>query len=299
MSGNLRGIFLMIASMAGFAVEDALIKTAAETLPVGQILILLGTGGATIFGLLAWRGGAQVFSPVLATRPVLVRNIAEMFGTMAFVSAIVLAPLSTVTAIIQATPLAVTLGAAVFLKAPVGWRRWTAILVGFAGVLLIVRPGSAAFDLGVVLAVIGVFGLAARDVATRAVPASVSSLQLATWGFASVVPAGMILLLASGGAVVPDRSATLALVGALSIGVFAYYAIIAAMRVGEIAVVMPFRYSRLVFGMAIGILVFGERPDALTYVGAAIVIATGLYTLIREARLSRAQSPLSPPSSGR
>ena len=299
MTNNLRGILWMIASMAGFAIEDALIKTAAGSVPVGQILMLLGCGGATIFGLLARRSGVPVLTPVLLSRPVLVRNLAEMFGTMAFVSALVLAPLSTVTAIIQATPLAVTLGAAVFLKAPVGWRRWTAILVGFAGVLLIVRPGSAAFDLGAVLAVGAVFGLAARDLATRAAPSSVSSLQLATWGFASVVPAGAILLLASGGAVVPDRAATLSLLGALTIGVFAYYAIVSAMRVGEIAVVTPFRYSRLVFGMAIGILVFGERPDALTYGGAAIVIATGLYTLIREARLARAQRPLSPPPSAR
>jgi drug/metabolite transporter (DMT)-like permease len=296
---NMRGIALMIAAMAGFAVEDAFIKTAAGFMPVGEILLILGTGGTVIFGTLARLGGARLFSPVLLTRPVWIRNLSEMLGTLCFVSAIALAPLATVSAILQATPLAVTLGAAVVLKAPVGWRRWTAILVGFAGVLLIVRPGASGVDLGAILALLAVFGLAARDLATRAVPASVSSMVLATYGFASVIPAGAILLVFSGGAVMPDRAAALTLLGALIVGVFAYYAIVAAMRVGDIAVVTPFRYTRLLFALVIGVTVFHERPDAPTLVGAAIIIATGLYTLIREARLARRQRPLSPKPAGR
>lgn len=290
---NLRGILLMVASMAGFAVEDALIKAASASVPVGQILMLLGIGGTIIFGTLARLRGQRLLSPVVLLRPVLLRNLSEMVATMCFVSAIALAPLSTVSAILQATPLAVTLGAAVVLGAPVGWRRWTAIVVGFAGVLLILRPGAAAVDLGSVLAVISVVFLAARDLATRAVPASVPSMLLATYGFASIVPAGAILLAASGGAVAPDPEAALALAAALVVGVFAYYAIVAAMRVGDIAVVTPFRYSRLLFAVAIGVIVFGERPDATTLAGAAIVIASGLYTLLREARLARSQRALS------
>jgi drug/metabolite transporter (DMT)-like permease len=291
---NLRGVALMVAAMAGFAIEDAFIKTAAAFMPVGEILLVLGTGGTLIFGTLARLGGSRFFSPVLLTRPVWIRNLSEMLGTLFFVLAISLAPLSTVSAILQATPLAVTLGAAVVLKAPVGWRRWTAILIGFAGVLLIVRPGATGVDMGAIFALFGVFGLAARDLATRAVPAAVSSMVLATYGFASVIPAGAILLIISGGAVMPDSAAALVLLGALIVGVFAYYSIVAAMRVGDIAVVTPFRYTRLLFALVIGVMVFGERPDAPTLVGAAIIIATGLYTLIREARLSRRQRPLSP-----
>jgi drug/metabolite transporter (DMT)-like permease len=138
---NLRGILLMVAAMAGFAVEDALIKAASATVPVGQILLFLGIGGTLAFGTLARLQGARLFTRVVLLRPVLLRNASEMLGTMCFVSAIAIAPLSTVSAILQATPLAVTLGAALFLGAEVGWRRWTAILVGFAGVLIIVRPG--------------------------------------------------------------------------------------------------------------------------------------------------------------
>jgi drug/metabolite transporter (DMT)-like permease len=295
---NLRGILLMVAAMAGFSVEDALIKAAAASVPVGQILMLLGIGGAVIFGTLARLQGARLLTPVVFSRPVLLRNAAEMLGTMTFVNAIALLPLSTVTAILQATPLAVTLGAALFLGAEVGWRRWTAILLGFAGVLIIVRPGAEGVEAGALLAVAGVFFLAARDLATRATPASVPSTVIATYGFASVIPAGAILLAFSGGAMMPEPRAGLLIAAALVIGVFAYYAIIAAMRVGEIAVVTPFRYTRLLFAVGIGMAVFGERPDALTYLGAALVIGSGLYTLLREARLSRRQRTLSPDAPG-
>jgi drug/metabolite transporter (DMT)-like permease len=295
---NLRGILLMVAAMAGFSVEDALIKAAAASVPVGQILMLLGIGGGVIFGTLARLQGARLLTPVVFSRPVLLRNAAEMLGTMTFVNAIALLPLSTVTAILQATPLAVTLGAALFLGAEVGWRRWTAILLGFAGVLIIVRPGAEGVEAGALLAVAGVFFLAARDLATRATPASVPSTVIATYGFASVIPAGAILLAFSGGAMMPEPRAGLLIAAALVIGVFAYYAIIAAMRVGEIAVVTPFRYTRLLFAVGIGMAVFGERPDALTYLGAALVIGSGLYTLLREARLSRRQRTLSPDAPG-
>jgi drug/metabolite transporter (DMT)-like permease len=285
---NLRGVVLMVASMAGFAVEDALIKIASATVPVGQILMTLGIGGVVVFGLIARRQGIALVSSVLLQRPVMIRNLGEMGSAMAFVTAISMSPLSTVSAILQAAPLAVTLGAALFLGAPVGWRRWTAILVGFGGVLLIVRPGGASFDLGAVLALVSVFLLAARDIATRIVPPTVPSVLLASYGFAAVIPAGAVLLMISGGPVIPGAEAGLAITGALVIGPFAYYAIVAAMRLGDIAVVTPFRYTRLVFAVGLGIAIFGERPDALTLLGAGIVIASGLYTLIREARLEAA-----------
>jgi drug/metabolite transporter (DMT)-like permease len=289
---NLRGILLMVASMAGFAIEDAFVKAAAATVPVGQILVVLGLGGAAVFGTLARLQGTRLLSPAVLLRPVILRNLSEMMATMTFVSAIALAPLSTVSAILQATPLAVTLGAAVILRAKVGWRRWTAILVGFAGVLVIVRP-NAEVDLGAIFAVVSVIFLAARDLATRAIPSSVPSTLIATYGFASIVVPGALLTLLGGGVVVPDPPAALALAGALTIGVFAYYAIVAAMRVGDIAVVTPFRYTRLLFAVAIGVIVFGERPDAATLAGAGIVIASGLYTILREAHLARAERALS------
>jgi len=284
---NLRGSVLMVLAMAGFALEDMFIKRLAEAMPVGQIIMAIGLGGAAIFAAICARRGRRLFTRDLLARPVLLRNTGEMAGTMCFVTAIALTPLSSASAILQATPLAVTLGAALFLGEPVGWRRWSAILVGFAGVLMVVRPGLAGFAPASLFAVGAVIGLALRDLATRAVPAAISSMQLSAYAFATLVPTGAILLAFGEGAVMPAAVQLRDLGLALGCGVAAYYAIVAAMRVGEVAVVTPFRYTRLVFALVIGVAVFAERPDAWTLAGAAVIVASGLYTLMREARLGR------------
>jgi len=285
---NIRGIALMTAAMFGFAIEDALVKTLSVTMPVGQILILLGLGGALIFGGIAWAQSTKLITRDLIDPLMLTRNLGEMFGTMAFVSALALSPMSLVAAIVQAMPLMVTMGAALFLGAPVGWRRWSAIIIGFIGVLIIIRPGTAEFDIGAVLALFGVTGLTARDLATRVMPAKYSSMQLSCYGFFAVVPAGLLLWAFSGGAFAPQSPELIRLAAALLAGVMGYYALTLSMRMGDISVITPFRYSRLLFALILGAIVFGERPDAYMLTGSAIVIAAGLYTLIREARLARA-----------
>lgn len=285
---NIRGIALMTAAMFGFAIEDALVKTLSVTMPVGQILILLGLGGALIFGGIAWAQDTKLITRDLLDPLMLTRNLGEMFGTMAFVSALALSPMSLVAAIVQAMPLMVTMGAALFLGAPVGWRRWSAIIIGFIGVLIIIRPGTAEFDIGAVLALLGVTGLTARDLATRVMPAKYSSMQLSCYGFFAVVPAGLLLWAFSGGAFAPQSPEVIRLAAALLAGVMGYYALTLSMRMGDISVITPFRYSRLLFALILGAIVFGERPDAYMLTGSAIVISAGLYTLIREARLARA-----------
>lgn len=287
MSDNLRGAVLMALAMAGFALEDMFIKLLADTVPVGQILVMLGLGGAVAFGIIAHRKGQQVLSPALLSRTILIRNLAELIGTIGFVLGFVLASLATASAILQAAPLFVTLGAVVFFGEKVGWRRWSAILAGFFGVLLIVRPGMAGFEPASILAVIGVLGLAGRDLATRAVPRTISSYQVSTWAFFMLIPAGVFLMLAMGQPPVGLALAqVLKLAAALGIGVFAYYGIVAAMRVGELSFVTPFRYTRMLFALVIAVLVFDERPDVLTLIGAGIIIAAGLFTLWRERKVA-------------
>lgn len=290
---NLRGMALMTGSMLAFAIEDAFIKASSTLMPVGQILIILGLGGALVFGLIAHRQGVALFTRDIFAPIVMLRNLGEMLGTMAFVSALAMTSMSLVAAMIQAMPLLVTMGAALFFGAKVGWRRWSAIGVGFCGVLLIIRPGSDAFDFGAVIAFLAVLGMSARDLATRAVPAKFTSMQLSCYGFAAIVPAGVVLLSFSGGAVMPDVTTALWLMAALICGILGYYALVLAMRMGDISVITPFRYTRLLFALAIGAMVFGDRPDAVMLLGAGIVIAAGLYTLIREARMARAQRGLS------
>ncbi|HEX7079530.1 MAG TPA: DMT family transporter [Gammaproteobacteria bacterium] len=281
---NLRGSLLMIAAMVGFALEDVLIKQTASALPMGQVLALIGCGGTVIFSTLALANGKRIVSREVLSRPVVLRNLGEMAGSITFVAALVLTTLSSASAILQAAPLAVTLGAALFLGETVGWRRWTAIVIGFVGVLLVIQPGLAGFTPASLLAVVAVAALALRDLSSRAVPANVTSLQLAAWAFMSNIPAGVAMMLAMGtppvGLAVPD----VARFGAMFVvGGFAYYALIGATRTGEVSVVVPFRYTRLVFAMVLGNLVFGERPDFLMLTGAALIVGTGLYTIWRGA----------------
>lgn len=278
---NLRGSLLMVVSMLGFALEDMMIKVLSRSMPPGQIILMLGVGGALAFGTMAVLRGDRLFSRVFFSRAVMLRNLGEMLGTLCFVMALSLIPLSSASAILQAMPLAVTLGAALFMGAQVGWRRWAAILAGFAGVMMIIRPGTEAFQPASLLPVLTVLALAMRDLATRVVPPTVSSVQLSTYGFVMLVPTGL-LLLAGSEVVLPSGRQWGQYALTLFFALGAYYMIVGAMRLGEVAVVTPFRYSRLIFALIIGVAVFGERPDMWMLAGAALIIASGLYTFLRE-----------------
>ncbi|MEP2920461.1 DMT family transporter [Sulfitobacter sp.] len=291
---NFRGAVLMVIAMLGFAIEDSFIKLIGDAMPIGQILIMLGLGGAFVFAIIVRLQGHALVARSMLTAPVLVRGIGEMFGTVCFVSAIIYTPLSTASAILQAMPLVVTLGAALFLGEPVGWRRWGAVIVGFLGVLLIVRPGSDSFTPLSLLALGAVIGLATRDVATRKIPKTLSTMQLSYLGFLALLPAGTMLMVLTGTpAVTLDLRVSLLIIASIATAAFAYYAIVAAMRVGEISFVSPFRYTRLVFALIIGTVFFAERPDLLTLIGAAIIVASGVYTVLRERKL-RLKRPLVP-----
>lgn len=286
---NLRGATIMVLAMLGFAFEDALIKLMAGALPVSQIIGMLGLGGGLIFAVICVAQGQSLWARAFLAPAVVVRNLAELMGAIGYVTALSLIPLSTASAILQAGPLLVTLGAALFLGEPVGWRRWGAILVGFAGVLLIIRPGTGEFDWLSLYAVLGVLGLALRDLATRRVKASVSSMQLSMLAFFTLIPTSVILHVASADTLVaPTIKQWSLLGGAVLIGAISYFAITYAMRIGEISFVTPFRYSRMIFALIIGMAFFSETQDMLTLIGATIIIGSGLYTLWREQRVKTA-----------
>ena len=289
-SHNLRGILLMVTSMAFFAVEDMFIKFAAYGMPSGQIIAISGLFGVPIFAALAWRRGESVLVKGALHPAVLIRGAGEMVGSLAYVAALGSIPLPTVSAVLQAMPLVVTLGSALFLGEKVGWRRWTAIAVGMAGVLLIIRPGLEGFRPAALWVLTTVVGLAVRDLATRFVPPHFSDAQISAWGLVPLVFLGGGMMAISGGVVVPDTVQTLQLAGMVGFGVVGYWAITAASRSGEVSVVAPFRYTRLVFAIAIAGLVFGEPADIITLSGAALIIGSGLYSFARERTRKRALS---------
>ncbi|MFU1476938.1 DMT family transporter [Roseovarius sp. C7] len=284
---NLRGALLMVLAMTGFAFEDAFIKYMATDLHIGHILMLLGLGGTVVFALATRAQGQPMVTRAVFSKPILLRNLGELLAAVSFVTALSMADLSLVSAILQANPLAVTLAAALFMGETVGWRRYSAIAVGFIGVLMIIRPGFEGFNFASLWALAAVFALALRDLATRRAPPSVTSMQISSYAFATIALSGLGLLIVGGHPLLPAAFPLWPLLGALVAGCTGYYAVVAANRVGDVSFISPFRYSRLLVALAIGVTVFGERPDFWTLLGSAIIIASGLYTILREQRLAR------------
>ena len=175
---NLRGIIFMMLSMACFAIEDTFIKLLSIRLPATQILFSIGFGGAFITMVLAVLLNVNLIDKILINKHVVSRTIADLFGALSFTSAMVLIPMSLLASILQATPLFVTLGAAILLGEKVGWRRWSAILIGFLGVLIILQPGYGSFQLASLLGLAAVLCLALRDVVTRDMATEIPTLTV-------------------------------------------------------------------------------------------------------------------------
>ncbi|WEF23584.1 DMT family transporter [Paracoccus sp. S3-43] len=286
---NLRAALLMVLAMGAFAAEDALLKGLSGGIPTGQLLAMLGFSGMVVFGLWIALGGEGLHPRILLRPQVALRNLCEGVCAITFVTALATGDLSIASAILQAQPLLMTLGAALFLGERVGWRRWCSIAVGFCGVLLIVKPGTASFEMSSIFAVIAVMTLAVRDLITRRLPPEVGSGLLSAGAFGSMGIAGLVLLVLGGQSpVVPTPGQGALMVTTLGFGILGYITMVIATRIAEIAVIAPFRYSRLLFALILAVTLFGERPDALTLTGAALIAGAGIYSMWREARRRQA-----------
>ncbi|MDB5666483.1 DMT family transporter [Cypionkella sp.] len=284
MTPNLRGSLFMTVSMAGFAVEDAFLKAASRSIPVGEAILIMGLIGIAVFSSLAIRAGHAPIPAAMFTRTMALRSGFEITGRLFYALAIALTPLSIASAILQATPLVVVLGAAVIFGEKVGLKRWLLILLGFIGVLIILRPGVSGFSALSLLALVAMIGFAGRDLATRAAPPALSNAQLGVTGFIMLALSGLIITLVTGRTAMPDLHTMGVLICGAVFGIAGYAALTTAMRSGEIGVVTPFRYTRLLFAMILGVAVFGERPDAPTLFGSAIIVACGVIILSQNRR---------------
>lgn len=280
----------MIASMAAFTLNDAVMKLMAGQVPLFQLVFLRGAMTTVAVGFLLLLLGQ--FTRGLDNKDwgwIALRTAAEVAATFFFLSALFNMPIANVTAILQALPLTITLAAAIFLQEPVGWRRVTAIVIGFLGVLLVVRPGAADFNAYSLYALAAVGCVTVRDLATRKLsPKTPSVLVMFINSLAVTLVFGSVTFASPW---VPMTSETIGLtVTAAILIVGAYLFSIMVMRVGEIAFVAPFRYTGLLWAMLLGLVLFGEWPDTVTLLGAAIIVASGLFMFYREASLRAQQS---------
>ena len=286
MSANLRGITFMISAMAMFTLSDLFLKLAARSYSAPEIMLVMGLIGGALFGTLARINALPLFGAAFFAPTVMLRNGSELIGTFCIISALTLAPLSLVTSITQATPLVVTAGAALILRERVGLRRWLAVLAGFGGVLLILRPGVIEISWGMLAALGAVMFLGLRDVITRAVPANIHTLQLASYSFLFLIPAGILLIWLSPSDLTKSLRDVPWLILSILFAAAAIFAITSAMRAGEVSAIIPFRYSRMIFALIAAMLFLGERPDALTLIGVAIIIGSGLFVMRRQRQLA-------------
>lgn len=294
-SDNLRGVAYMCLSMLAFTVNDTFMKSVTAEVPLFQVIFLRGM--IAISGLVGIGLVTGAFRQRLVGgdwRLIGLRSSAEVFATLSFLIALLHMELANLSAIMQALPLAVTLGAALVFGDRIGWRRMTAILVGFGGVMIIIRPGTSTFDGWSLMGVASVLAVVVRDLSVRRLGPHVPSIIVALGAAVVVALMGLGFSTLQGVTLFDGMTGWQALtVGQMGrvAGAFlivGYLCAVTAMRWGDIGVVAPFRYTSLLWAIGLGFAAFGDLPDGWTLVGAATVVVSGIYTLLRERALRRA-----------
>ena len=281
-SPNLRGSLFMAVSMAAFTMNDSITKLMSSQMNFGEVMLVRGLFAIVLIGALAVHQGAIRPLRTLFVKPVALRVVGEVGGTVAFLAAISHLPLANTSAIMQSLPLTITLGAAVALREPVGWRRWLAIGAGFVGVLIIVRPGVAGFNQFSLLALVSVAFCSVRDLATKRIPTQIPSLFITFLTTITVTTAGAVILVPLGGWTPPSAHAVGMLALSAVLVLTGYQCVIMALRSGDISAIAPFRYTALLWALLLGYLVFGDVPDGMMVLGASIIVLSGLYAFYRE-----------------
>lgn len=281
-SDNMRGAAFMTASMIAFTINDTFLKGLSLDIPLAQTLFVRGIGTVACLVLLSYFMGQFRFD--FSRRDwklILIRAVAEVVAAYLFLTALFHMPIANVSAIMQAMPLSVALAAALFFKEPLGWRRVVAIMIGFCGVLLIVRPGTEGFNIYSAYVLASVVVVTIRDLAARRLSRSVPSTMVAAIAAAAVCISGGVIT-ATAVWTPLDQAAWFHIIGATVMVVAGYVFSVTAMRTGEIGFVAPFRYASLIAALILGYVVFGDWPRNITLVGAFIVVATGMFTIYRE-----------------
>ncbi|SDG50072.1 S-adenosylmethionine uptake transporter [Celeribacter baekdonensis] len=288
LSDNTRGAILMALSMAAFTTNDSFMKGLLEEIPLLQALTLRGLLNiAMILVILPVFIGPVRFD--LSRKDwifTLLRAGAEVGASFSFLTAIIHIPLANATAIMQTLPLSITVVGALLFKDQLGWRRLAAILIGFCGVLLIVKPGGEGFSAQGLWAVLGMGFVTVRDLSVRAISpnAPTATVTFAAVAAVTIVAGGLSL----GSEWQPlSTLGYIQLLGTSGFVIIGYVLSVTVMRVGEISFVSPFRYTALIWALLIGFFAFGEWPDLWALIGAGIIATTGIYTVLREARLRR------------
>ncbi len=280
-----RAILAMLAGSLLLTLNDAVIKSLAATYPAGEVMFVRGLFILPWIFLLARRDGGLHLLRINSLKGQALRGVCVICSAFLFINGLVYLPLADAIAIAFTGPLFITAMAPLVLGETVGWRRWLAVLAGFAGVLVMLRPGSDTLQWAVLLPLGAALFGGTRDLITRRISQTESTVAVLFVTTAVVLLAGLASAPFGWPPFDVTDLPTFALSGFLVAG--AHYLMIEAFRHGEAAMVAPFKYSSLIWAVLLGFLVFGDLPDVWTWTGAAIVILAGLYILHRETQLRR------------
>lgn len=285
---NLRGIMLMVAARLVFAGSDTFTKLASEGLPASEVVVLRNAISLPIVFFMAWRLGGLRHLNAFGDRVVLSRSVLEGIGTLAFVAALPYVMLGQSSVILLTVPIILVALSAALYKEEVGWRRWTAILVGFGGVVMVAGPFGGRPTYYLLLTQFTAVAWAFRDLVTSRI---VGRIPSATVALINTVVVG---LLAVPGVLWQEwrgfgTQEALYLLGSGCLVAVANYLYIDALRTGAIAVVAPFRYTTALWATIAGFIVWGDIPDILGVIGTLFIIGSGLYTFYRELEVAKAR----------
>jgi len=289
LSPNTVGILAMTVGSACFVVNDSFVKLASEAMPTTQIVALRGVFATALVVGLAYASGALAQAPRMLNAAVVIRGFLELTVAILFITALSRMSLPDITAILQSVPLMVTALSVIFLGLKVGWRRWAAVVAGFVGVLMVVQPNPSNLNEAALLALLSAFGVAARDLVTRRIDPAIPSMLVALVTTAALMLYGFAVGPMTGGWTVPDARGIALLAAAAFLVATGNYLVIVAMRTGDISVISPFRYSIILFALALGYGIWGDLPDALALGGILLIVGSGVYIIHRERVRARAE----------
>ena len=287
LNSNIKGAVLMTGCMLTYVINDAFMKLLFSEIALFQAVFLRSIITVPPILIMVWITKVAIRNlSKQDKRLILVRVGAEIFTTITFLTALKHMPLANVTAILQALPLAITMAAALFLAEPIGWRRWSAILVGFVGVLIVVRPGLEGFNIYSLSAFMAIIFLTVREISTRKLTSEVPTITVVlSTAVGSSLFAGIMMIGSEWDTI--SAVSWLLILGAAVAVLIATLLSVMAMRIGDIGFVSPFRYTSMLGAIGLGILMFGDWPDQPTLVGTVIIVSTGIYTFHREQKVGR------------
>jgi drug/metabolite transporter (DMT)-like permease len=287
LSNNQRGIAAICGCMAAYTVNDVLVKQILRTYPIGEVIFVRGVMCTLLLAAVAivFGDGRALRRPV--SRPLALRSLCDGLSTAGFIAALAHMQLANIAAVLQIAPLIITALSVVIYREMVGWRRWTAIAIGFFGALLVIKPIPSEFNIWALVGAASALAAAVREIQTRRIGGAVPVLVVATWGAVGITLCGAAFAVTEDWRMFNGPDLLQLAIAAVFVGI-AIYLLALGFRDVDLSVVAPFRYSYLLTSALGGYLVFSELPDFWTVIGAILIVGSGIYTLHREAVRRRA-----------